>query len=229
MIRRLHYLFGSLKVRLALASLVLIAASVALTVVLVLKSMEQRSQRAVLDSEVANAERIGPVLSARIVSLQKALRAASVLLPPDAKGKPEAVRAFLDNQPVLRSLFDSVFVADADLHLVAVAENGGVRTMDIDASDRAYIRRTVQERRPVISQPGISRTSGTPMFAMTMPVFDHDGRISAILIGGMKLSTNALLNDLTRPAMDDHDPVVDHRHRFAEGTIVSHARTRPGS
>ena len=120
MIRRLHFLTRSLKVRLALASLVLIAASVTLTVVLVLQAMEKRSQRAVLDAEVANAERIGLVLSAKIVSLQKALRAASVQVPVDKLGKPAAVAAFLDDQHVLRSLFDSVFVADADLHLVAV-------------------------------------------------------------------------------------------------------------
>ncbi len=221
MIRRLNYLIGSLKTRLALAGLVLIAASVALTVVLVLQSMEQRSQRAVLDSEVANVERIGLVLSAKIVSLQKALRAASAQVPVGARDQPAAVTAFLENQSVLRSLFDSVFVADARLHLVGVAENGGVRTMDIDASDRSYIQRTVHDRRPVISQPGISRTSGMPMFVMTMPLFDRDGRVSAILIGGMRLSTNALLNDLTRPAMDDHDP-VSTIVTDAEGTIVSH-------
>ena len=221
MIRRLHFLSRSLKVRLALAGLVLIAASVALTVVLVLQAMEQRSQRAVLDAEVANAERIGLVLSAKIVSLQKALRAASAQVPVDKLGKPEAVSAFLEEQNVLRSLFDSVFVADADLHLIAVAENGAVRSTHIDASDRSYIRRTVRDRRPVISQPGISRTSGTPMFVMTMPLFDHDGKISAILIGGMKLSTNALLNDLTRTAMDDHDPVTTIV-TDADGAIVSH-------
>ena len=220
-IRRLNYLGGSLKVRLALAGLVLIAASVVLTVVLVLQAMEQRSQRAVLDSEVANAERIGLVLSAKIVSLQKALRAASAQVPVGRLDQPEAVAAFLEDQNVLRSLFDSVFVADADLRLIAVAENGGVRATRIDASDRAYIRRTVHDRRPVISQPGISRTSGTPMFVMTMPLFDRDGRISAILIGGMKLSTNALLNDLTRPAMDDHDP-VSTIVTDSGGAIVSH-------
>jgi diguanylate cyclase (GGDEF)-like protein/PAS domain S-box-containing protein len=221
-IRRLHFLGGSLKLRLALASFVLIAASVALTVVLVLRAMEQRSQRAVLDSEIANAERIAMVMSAKIVSLQKALRAASAQMPLEGLDKPEAVTAFLDDQQVLRSLFDSVFVANADLQLIGVAENGGVRTTRIDASDRAYIRRTVRERRAVISQPGISRTSGTPMFVMTMPLFDHDGKISAILIGGMKLSTNTLLNDLTRPAMDDHDPVAT-MVTDSEGTIVSHA------
>jgi diguanylate cyclase (GGDEF)-like protein/PAS domain S-box-containing protein len=220
--RRLQFHTGSLKARLALASLVLIGASVALTVVLVLRAMEQRSQRAVLDSEIANAERIGLVLSAKIVSLQKALRAASGQVPVDHLDQPEAVAAFLDGQKVLRSLFDSVFLADADLQLIGVAENGGVRGTRIDASDRAYVRRTVRERRAVISQPGISRTSGTPMFVMTMPLFDRDGRISAILIGGMKLSSNTLLDDLTRPATDDHDPVativID-----SSGIIVSHA------
>ena len=221
MIRRLRYLAGSLKLRLALASFVLIAASVALTVVLVLRAMEQRSQRAVLDSEVANAERIGLVLSARIVSLQKALRAATSDLPTDELDRPAAVAGFLERHKVLRSLFDSVFVVDANLHLIGAAENGGVRAVDIDASDRLYVRRTVHDHRAVISQPGVSRTSGTPMFAMTMPVFDRDGRVLAILVGGMKLSTNALLNDITRPAMDDHDPVTTIV-TDAEGTIVSH-------
>ena len=207
MVRGLRYFIRSLKVRLAFASLVLIAASVALTVVLVLRAMELRSQRAVLDSEVANAERIGLVLSAKIVSLQRALRAAATQLPADRLDKPAVVGAWLDDQQVLRSLFDSVFIADARRHLIAVAENGGVRMTDIDASDRAYVRRTVFLRRPVISQPGVSRTSGTPMFVMTMPLFDRDGKVAAILIGGMKLGSNALLNDLTRSAMDGHDPV----------------------
>ena len=44
-----------------------------------------------------------------------------------ASTRPAAVAAYLDQQQVLRSLFDSVFVADARLHLIAVAENGGVR------------------------------------------------------------------------------------------------------
>jgi diguanylate cyclase len=217
---RLRALGGSLKARLALASVVLIAASVALTIVLVLRAMEQRSQRAVLDAEIANAEHIALVLSTKIVALQKALRAASSQVPVGHLDEA-AVTAYLEDQQVLRSLFDSVFIADARLHLIAVAENGGVRTIDIDASDRDYVRRTLRNHRAVISQPGLSRTSGTPMFVMTMPLFDSDGRVAAILIGGMKLSTNALLSDLTRAATDDHDPVSTIVTDGA-GAIVSH-------
>jgi diguanylate cyclase (GGDEF)-like protein/PAS domain S-box-containing protein len=220
-IRRLHYLAGSLKARLALASLLLIAASVALTVVLVLRAMEQRTQRAVLDSELANAERIAVVLSSKLVSLQKAMRSASAQLPVDRLHDPAALKGFLDNQLVLESLFETVLVATGDGQLLAVAEGGGVRMLHIDASDRAYIRRTRAERRPVISQPGISRSSGVAMFALTMPVFGRDGEIQAILICGMRLETNALLSDLTRPAVDNHDPVTTIV-TDANGMIVSH-------
>ena len=220
--RGLRYFGGSLKVRLALAGLVLIAASVALTVVLVLRAMEQRSQRSAIDSEVTNAERIGLVLTTKIVSLQNSLRAATTQLPAAQLSDGEAVKRFLDDQRVLSSLFDGVFLADGRLHVIGFAENGGVRSTDIDASDRDYLRRTVRERRSVVSRVGVSRTSGTPMFAITMPVFDADGHVAAILIGGMKLSSNALLNDLTRPAMDDHSPVATVI-ADSEGNIVSSA------
>jgi len=220
--RGLRYFGGSLKVRLALAGLLLIAASVALTVVLVLRAMEQRSQRAALDSEVANAERMGRVLSAKIVSLQNALRAATAQLPAAPLSDADAVRRYLDDQRVLSSLFDGVFLADGRLHVIGFAEGGSVRGTDIDASDRDYLRRTVRERRSVVSRVGVSRTSGTPMIAITMPVFDADGHVGAILIGGMKLSSNALLNDLTRPAMDDHSPVATVV-ADAEGNVVSSA------
>ena len=86
---------------------------------------------AVLESEVANAERIGLVLSAKIISLQKALRAASADLPVDDLGKPAAVAAWLDHHLVLRSLFDSVFVVDGNLHLiVGKADTGHKGTVE---------------------------------------------------------------------------------------------------
>jgi diguanylate cyclase (GGDEF)-like protein/PAS domain S-box-containing protein len=220
--RGLRYFGGSLKIRLALAGLVLIAASVALTVVLVLRAMEQRSQRSALDSEVANAERIGLVLSTKIVSLQNSLRAATSQLPVAQLADPDAVKHWLDGQRVLSSLFDGVFLADGRLHVIGFAENGTVRSTDIDASDRDYLRRTVRERRSIVSRVGVSRTSGTPMVAITMPVFDADGHLAVVLIGGMKLSSNALLNDLTRPAMDDHSPLATII-ADAEANVVSSA------
>ena len=221
MFRHVRFLLGSLKARLALASLLLIAGSVALTVALVLQAMEQRSQRAVLDSELANAERVAVVLSAKLVSLQKAMRAASAWLPVDRLDDPAALKTFIDGQGVLRSLFDTVFVASAAGELLAVDEGQGERPLHIDASDRGYIQRTQRELRPVISQAGISRSNGAAMFVLTMPVLGRDGTLRAILVCGMRVETNALLSDLTRASADSHNPVTTIV-TDASGRIIAH-------
>jgi diguanylate cyclase (GGDEF)-like protein/PAS domain S-box-containing protein len=208
-LRRLRSLFGSLKVRLALAGFVLIAGSVALTVVLVLRAMEERTQRAALDAEVANAERIALVLSAKLVGLQNSMRSATALLPVDRLDDIAAMHAWLEREVVLRGLFDSVFVvAASDARMRVGSDAKGVHDWNIDAGNRAYVQRTLHERRPVISEPIVSRISGEPLLVLTVPVFDGHGGIVAVLGGAMRLEANPLLNHLTRSAIDGHDPVT---------------------
>jgi diguanylate cyclase (GGDEF)-like protein/PAS domain S-box-containing protein len=219
--KRLYHLCGSLKARLAFASLLLIAASVALTVVLVLRAMEQRSQRAALDAELANAERIAVVLSSKLVSMQNVMRDASVRLPATRLDEPGALTSYLADQYVLRGMFDSVLIASGDGMLLAAADEHGVRAERIDSRDRAYFRRTILERRPVISPPTLGRKTGAAMFALTMPVFDPRGHLLAMLVCTLRLDTNPLLNDLTRRAIDDHDPVTTIV-TDSTGIVVSH-------
>ena len=222
MLRRFHHLLGSLKARLALAGFVLIAGSVALTVVLVLHSMADRAQRAALDAELANAERIAVVLSTKLVSMQNSMRSATSQLPMDRLSDTRELHAWLEREVVLRGMFDSVFVVTAaDGRLRAGSDAKGVHDWDIAAGDRAYVRRTLQERRPVISEPIVSRISGEPLIVMTMPVFDKHGEVAAVLGCATRLESNSLLDDLTRPAVDDHDPVTTIVTE-AGGRIVSH-------
>ena len=221
MIKRVHRLFGSLKLRLALASLVLIAGSVGLTVVLVLQAMEARSQRAALDAELSNAERMAAVLSSKLVELQNGMRAAAAALPVDRINETAALHAYLQDQAVLRSLFGSVFIVTRDGRLRVGSDAQGVHDWNIDATDRDYVRRTLRERRPTISGPIVSRISGDALMVLTMPVFDPHGEVVAVLACAARLQSSTLLNDLTRAGLDDHDPVrtivTD-----ASGRIVSH-------
>jgi diguanylate cyclase (GGDEF)-like protein/PAS domain S-box-containing protein len=225
MLRRLQYWIGSLKLRLALASFGLIAASVALTVVFVLHDMERRSQRAVLDAESANAERYAALLSSRLVALQTSLRSASTQLPAAHATDTAALVRFFEDQVVLRGIFDSVFVLAPNGHLVVNTDAAGVHLAreysNPDASDRRYYKLTVQRRRPVISEPIVGRDSHEPQLVLTMPVFDRAGALVAILGGGLSLKTHALLSDVTRPSGDAHDPVVTIV-ADATGRIVSH-------
>src|SRR6185369_9728563 len=96
-----------------------------------------------------------------------------------------------------------------------------VHDWDIDAGSRDYVRRTIRTRRPIISQPLVSRISGDAMVMLTVPVFDREGTLVAVLGGATRLESSTLLNDLTRPAIDDHDPVTTIV-ASAAGQIVSH-------
>src|SRR5215203_2537583 len=71
----------SLKVRIALAGAVLILASVALTVVFVLREVGRSSEQIVLDSQEDDARRVAATISQRLVGLQRALRSVALQLP----------------------------------------------------------------------------------------------------------------------------------------------------
>ena len=76
----------SLKVRLALAGAVLILASVALTVIFVLREVGRSSEQIVLDSQEDDARRIAATISQRLVGLQRALRSVALQLTPATLG-----------------------------------------------------------------------------------------------------------------------------------------------
>jgi diguanylate cyclase len=219
--KRVLAAMGSLKVRLALASCVLIALSVALTIFFVLRDVSARSQRAVLDAELANAERFGSILSARLIGLQNNMRVAASRLPVGALGNNEALIAFLEQNVVLRSLFDNVFIALPDGRLLVGADEKGIRSSKINTGDRTYFRRTLEEKRPIISEPILSRGSGEPMIVMTLPVQGLQGEIVAVLGCGVQLTTRSIVGNLTRADGDGSDPfttiVTD-----SVGKIISH-------
>jgi diguanylate cyclase len=212
---------SSLKARLALASFALIALSVAVTILFVLRDVGNRTQRAALDAELANSERFAEILSSRLISLQTSMRSAASGLPLDDVANPDALIGYLDHSVVLRSSFDNVFIAAPDGQLLAAADDKGIRRSTISVSDRPYFRKTLEEGRPVVSEPIVSRASKEAMVVLTMPVQGRNGEIVAVMGCGVRLTTNALVGGLTRSGGDGSDPftaiVTD-----ATGRIISH-------
>src|SRR5215203_940636 len=110
----------SLKVRIALAGAVLILASVALTVIFVLREVGRSSEQIVLDSQEDDARRIAATVSQRLVGLQRALRSVALQLPPATLGDTPKLTEFVQNQGVLATLFASVFIVSLDGRIVLV-------------------------------------------------------------------------------------------------------------
>ncbi len=218
---QLRYARGSLKLRLALTGIVLIGLSVAFTVFLVLRDMGERTERAILDTQLGDAERLASVLSSRLVSLQLGMRSAAAGIPIDALDDPQAVIDFLQNRLVLRTQFDSIFVAAPDGRLLAIADAKGIRDPGINVADRAYFRKTLDEARPMVSEPVVGRAAGEPLIVLTMPVPGKQGGIAAVMGCSLKLATRALLGDLTRSGSSEYDPVTTII-TDSMGRIISH-------
>ena len=211
----------SLKVRLSLASAALILASVGLTMYFVLREAGRGTEQIVLESQADDAQRLATAISQRLVDLQRGLRVVAGLVSADAVDDPQQLAEFLRGQPILSTMFSSVFVVSSSGRIVAISDAQGIRNPNTDVSDRPYFRTTVAAGRPVISEVTPSRVSGEPIVVFTMPVVGHEGRVLAVLGAAMRLSSRSLLDGLAQVSADRGSPestIVTDSH----GTILFH-------
>ena len=210
---------GSLKLRLAAIGALLIAASVALTVGLTLRSVDDHDEAVALDLSLVQTRKMARLISARLVSLQVALRSAGERLDVQQPLDAAHALAFLRQLSMLASQFDTLFVSRPDGQVLALTDGGNTRTPDLNIGDRPYFRETLQQGRPVISQPVMGRASNEPVVMLTLPLRGPGGTFVAVIGGSLRLASRDLISEIT--AADDDDPartvILD-----VQGRILSH-------
>jgi diguanylate cyclase (GGDEF)-like protein/PAS domain S-box-containing protein len=213
--------FGSLKLRLALAGVLLISLSVGVTGFFVLDTVAQRTERTVIDSKLSEAEKLAAVLTSRVMTLREALRSAASQLPLQDVDQPQAMVRFLEQNPVLLGLFSGFHIAAPDGRLLAVADGHRIRASDITIADRGYFQKALAERRATVSEAFVSRVSSAPILIMSLPLLTGEGKVAAVLGGVLRLESSGLMADLTESGRNPGDPastiVLD-----AVGRAVSH-------
>lgn len=209
----------SLKLRLALMGALLIALAVALTVGLTLSTVGQRSEQLALDLSLAQTRKLAKLVSARLVEMQLALRAAADEFDGQAIDVAGA-RRFLERRTVLTQQFDSLLVASPDGRVLAMRDAQGLHQPALNLGDRPYFQQTLAQQRPIVSEPMLARTTREPALILTFPVRGVDGRVAGVVAGGLRLATHRLLHDVVD--VDEDDPartvVID-----ARGRVVAHA------
>ena len=215
------FAWGSLKVRLSLASAALILASVGLTMVFVLREASRGTEQIVLESQADDAQRLATAISQRLVDLQRSLRVVASRITPEAMADPAQLADVLRAQPVLATFFSSVFIAVPEGRIVAFSDAQGIRNPNTDIADRPYFRTTMSAARPVISEVVPSRVSGEPIVVFTMPVIGAEGRVLGMLGAALRLSSRTLLDGLAQVSVDRGSP-VSTIVTDAHGTILFH-------
>lgn len=214
--------FGSVKLRLSITGVLLIALSVALTVGLVLNEVASRAEQLALDLSLSQTRKLARIMGARVVSLQLTLRAASDTMPVDQLGNREVIRQWLEGQKVLGSALDMLMVIDHQGRLVALRDGKGTSTPPLQLGDRPYFRMTMQQARPVVSEPLPNRLNERPIVVLTMPVRDRQGQVVGVMAGTVKLLSNALMSEITASDGDDEGLIVV---MDSHGRLLAHDNT----
>lgn len=136
-------------------------------------------------------ENLDDKLSERV----NALAAAGRSLPIDQLGNLGALEQHLQGKTDLLTLFDDLYIFDAEgVLLVDWPVKPGRRALDM--SSRDYIQGVRNTRKPFISEPILGKSTGQPIVVIAAPVLGPGGELLAIAGGVLNLYKPNLIGAL---------------------------------
>lgn len=157
------------------------------------KDIERLSVEQQLSTVTMLADHVNREVEARL----DALNTVALLFAPAMQDGPLAVQTLLEQRLDLQALFNSnVFISQGDGLLIAgvppVSGMVGVNNMD-----REYMVVALKEGKPTISVPVVGKYSQSPIFVMTVPIRDAQGRVIGALSGTTNLGKRNFLDQIT--------------------------------
>lgn len=152
------------------------------------RALLQLQQDALGDSM---ADSLGDKLEMYAAVLEQGAAAIDAADLPDA----ERLRRQIARATGLRALFTGSFVVAPDGRLL-MTDPPRADDKPINLADRDYFQAALATRRLSLSAPMIARARQRPAVVMAMPVLSADGRVLAVLGGGIELERDSLLGRL---------------------------------
>lgn len=123
------------------------------------------------------------------------LRRIAEQLASQLDHRPDELKRVAEQAAPIPELFDWIFLAWPNGKRVF-----DTRSIDQnpDVSDRQYFQDILRGASVVISEPVITKVTGTPGIAMAVPVRSADGRVRAVLVGSLDLRRENFLLALSR-------------------------------
>ena len=143
--------------------------------------------------------RISENVDQQLELLQGALRTSAAHIAPGDLADHASAQAALRRNDGLAAVFDrSIFLFSPKGILLAERPDRTDRVGQ-DATWRAYIRRTIDTRQPVISEPFKTNVGDeNVVLVLTMPILAPDGSLAGILTGSLGLTRPDMLGNISR-------------------------------
>lgn len=212
---------GSLKFKLAAASLAALVIGIGVTTAALSLRAEHETLNERRQLEISESARAARLLELRVAGQLQALAVVAEQMQEGWSPDPDRLAAALQAQPGLRAQFDAVFVATPDGRLRAFQDEQGPQRPDVSLSDRDYFRRTLAEKTAVVSDPVVGRVSAEPVIVMTQPLL-QGSRVVGVLAGSVRLKSRALLAGVAEVMAGDEGALVVVTDK--RGYVLAHPR-----
>ena len=193
----------SLANKTATATSILFLAAISAVGVASLSSFRSQLMSVLIAEQDTLVERIADNVDQKLLGLKKIARGER---RRDRRGRSRRIRtprsAISTGIPDCYAAVDrSIFLFSPEGILLAERPFRPNRRGD-NASWRPYIRDTIQQRRPVISEPFQTNVGDANMvLVMTTPVFAKDGRFIGILTGSIGLTQPGMLGNIAKTVL----------------------------
>ncbi|HMK43069.1 MAG TPA: PAS domain-containing protein [Dissulfurispiraceae bacterium] len=182
----------SLKTKMTFAVSLIIGLFMTLSAFYALHLFESRIKQSIFETQKTFVERLADELDEKIVSLQNELIGMAMTFPVEILDDANEVQHYLDSRMDTNFMFDHTLVIFSPSgHMIAehpfVPDRRGR-----DFSFRDYFQKTVEERIPSVSKPYFSsKDASVPAIMFTVPVFDKNGKLAAVIGGAVNLVQNS--------------------------------------
>ena len=152
----------------------------------------------IADQQFRLVSALADEIDTKILTAQQAVIATAKAAPPEIMQNPERAQAFLDNTPVLHSIFDNNVLLFTPAGKLFVESPYAPNRRGVDLSFRDYIKNIIKTKRPYISDPFLPvQPHKNRSIMFTVPLFDSKGKITGILGGSIDLMKNNFLGSMS--------------------------------
>ncbi|RZI44800.1 EAL domain-containing protein [Herbaspirillum sp. HC18] len=161
--------------------------------------LQEQFENVLSDEQFASTRRLAAELDSKLNERIESLGKVAALMP--AELAPSSLHPYLEQFPALHLMFSAG---------VAVIGTDGKAIADFPAApgrrgtyfgDRDYFRKVVETQKPYIDKPIIGRALKRPVLTISVPVFDRDGKLRAVMTGITDLTAPNFLGVLSSPEM----------------------------
>lgn len=224
----------SLKARLALWGVLVIAGSLLASSWWMLAQVRRQAIEVLQRSEVQNAQMLARILDQRIRQMMMSLDSGAAAVPLNHLDDSRALMAFMRQRQATATLFAEITLTDAAGRPLVTRDEDGVRLGGDVGPVRSDVRRVLDGGAPVIAEWVSAPRVDASMMYFAVPVLDRERRVQAVLSAGLRLGSRDLLDDLVagggleqvRPRPLSQDLPVTTVLLDRQGVVLAHPDAR---